>query len=260
MKVAVLGSNGFLGNLICQRLDCEILPVSRSTFDLNSYVETRQWLEKFNPDVVINCATSGGKTKMGDLNFQDIQNNLGIFINFFNNSDYVKKFINIGSGAEFDVKTNINLAKEIDILNSVPNDSYGYSKNIIARMVLEKDNFFTLRLFGCFDSTEPDFRLFKKLLADQNFKLINRQFDYISADDFIKILKYYVRQPNLPKDLNCVYQNKLYLNEILDKFNKKFSVVETSNINYTGNGDLLALLDLELEGLDIGIEKYKSKI
>jgi len=258
MRVAVLGSNGFLGNYICQNLQHDVIPVNRSNLDLSSFSAVEKWLIDVVPDVIVNCATSGGKTKLGEINYRDLQNNLTVFLNFYNNSHYIKKFINIGSGAEFGIENNINSACEEDILNVVPADSYGYSKNLVARMVLEKDNFYTLRLFGCFDRTEPDFRLFKKFLDSNNFSLTDRQFDYISASDFLRILDYYIVNRVAIKDINCVYSNKIYLSSILDKFNKEYKTESVSPNNYTGNGDNLKLLGISLEGLDAGIKKYKE--
>lgn len=258
MRVAVLGSNGFLGNYICQNLKHDVIPVNRSNLDLGNFSAVKSWLIDARPDAVVNCATSGGKTQLGEVSYQDLQNNLTVFLNFYNNSYLVEKFINIGSGAEFGIENNIDSAQEEDLLAVVPKDSYGYSKNLIARLVLEKYQFYTLRLFGCFDKTEPDFRLFKKFLASDNFSLIDRQFDYISASDFLRILDYYLVNEDLIKDLNCVYSNKVYLSSILDKFNKEYTTASISPNNYTGNGDKLTQLNIDLEGLDAGIEKYKE--
>jgi nucleoside-diphosphate-sugar epimerase len=258
MKIAVLGSNGFLGNYICQNLKHDVIPINRCNLNLNDFESVKQWLIDVSPDVIVNCATSGGKASLGETNYQDIQNNLSVFLNFFNNSQYVRKFINIGSGAEFDIDNNINQVKEAEILNVLPKDSYGYSKNIISRILLEKNNFYTLRLFGCFDKSEPDFRLFKKFLASSDFCLSDRQFDYISAEDFLLILDYFIVNNPKVRDINCVYPNKLYLSEILDKFNKEFKILKTDLKNYTGNGDRLLSLNIPLKGLDYGIKKYKE--
>lgn len=257
MKVAVLGSSGFLGSYILHNLkDCIVYPVTRNNLDLTNSVEVRQWLQDRRPDVIINCATAGGKTKMGDVNIAELQNNLSVFLSFYNNSDLVPKFINVGSGSEFDVSKDINLAQEINIVNSIPKETYGYSKNIISRMILEKENFYTLRLFGCFDKSEPDFRLFKKFIKGDVTSISDRYFDYFSASDFVKVVTYYINNDLLPKDINCVYQNKHLLSEILDKFNKEVRVVEINPNNYTGDGSKLASLGIDLDGLDKGILKY----
>jgi hypothetical protein len=198
----------------------------------------------------------GGKIGLHDQIFEDVQSNLSIFLNFYNNSNLFKKYINIGSGSEFDIRCDINNAAELSILDACPKESYAYSKNVIARMVLGKDNFYTLRIFGCFDQSEPDFRLFKKVLSNNISSILDRQFDYISASDFMKILKYYLYNDNLIKDINCVYSDKLYLSQILDKFNKEIKINGINPLNYTGNGNNLSNLKIKLDGIDIGIKEY----
>lgn len=259
MKVAVLGSSGFLGSYALHNLkDCVVYPVTRQTLDLTSSDEVRQWLTDRRPDVVINCATSGGKTKMGEVNLAELQNNLSVFLSFYNNSDLVPKFINVGSGSEFDVSKNIEIAQESDIVNSVPTETYGYGKNVISRMVLEKENFYTLRLFGCFDRSEPEFRLFKKVISGEVTSISDRYFDYFSASDFVKVLTFYINGTDLPKDINCVYQKKYLLSQTLDKLKKAAQVDSINPNNYTGNGDKLAALDIKLDGLEKGILEYIS--
>ena len=67
----------------------------------------------------------------------------------------------------------------------------------------------------------------------------------------------------LPKDINCVYEDKLLLSEQLKLFaryhitNAEINVIGTDNKNYTGNGQVLADLDILLEGLIKGIKKYE---
>jgi nucleoside-diphosphate-sugar epimerase len=257
MKVAVLGSSGYLGSYIVNNIqNCTVYPITRDTIDLTNVDQVRNFLISTTPDVIVNCATSGGKTKMGENNFLDIQNNLSVFLSFYNSSDLVPKFINVGSGAEFDISKNIDLCKEESILESFPKESYGYSKNIISRLCLAKENFFTLRLFGCFDKSEPDFRLFKKLLRGQITSIIDRQFDFFSASDFVRVLELYIFENQLPQDINCVYQKKYMLSETLHKFNKEFIVEGINANNYTGDSTKLDSLNIELEGLESGINKY----
>jgi nucleoside-diphosphate-sugar epimerase len=259
MKIAVLGAAGFLGTYITQHLKATghtVFEVSRKTLDLTDFSQVNAWLKLCCLDVVINCATTGGKQRMGDAVLDDVQNNLNIFLNFYNNSSYFKKFINIGSGSEFDVTTNINCAREEDVFTSFPKDSYGYSKNVISRLSAQHEKFYTLRLFGCFDNTEPDFRLFKKFLSSESFELVDRQFDYFSAQDLCIVIDYYLNNKGWCNDVNCVYEDKLYLSEILSKF-KPVTVSKTIEHHYTGDGARLAKLGLKLKGLDKSIKEYK---
>jgi nucleoside-diphosphate-sugar epimerase len=273
MKIAVLGANGFIGSYLCTYLwakGFDVIPVTRQTFNLTNKSAVLYWLEQTQPAVVINAAISGGGVTVNDVNYEDVRKNLTVFFNFFNaRTSSPFRYINIGSGAEFDRQTEIFQADELDILVSHPVDSYGFSKNIIARAVLEKDNFFTLRLFGCFHPSESSTRLFKRFLSGQLVSIQNKWFDYFSLSDFARIVEYYcTTQYHVPKDLNCVYPEKYMLNEILGKINqiKKLDIpIYTDGqkyFSYTGYEYKLSILSQKvdfpkLEGLEKGLEQYE---
>lgn len=264
MRIAILGANGFLGALLVKHLSHNhyVIPVTRDTLDLTDYNQVDEWLGKSAPDVIVNCAISGGGRNVNDINYSDVQRDLAIFMNFYNNSA-VKRYINIGSGAEFDKRTHINHASEHDILHSTPLESYGFIKNIIARMILKRQNFYTLRLFGCFDSSEPIIRLFKKFKRDGTITINDKYFDYISARDFVTIVEHYCTSTDLYKDLNCVYLEKLLLSEQLKMFAKHhvpngiIDIKIDPGLNYTGDGSNLIRLKLPLQGLEYGIKNYE---
>jgi len=264
VKVAVLGASGFLGSYICNNLRNHVVyPVSRRTLTLTDYTSVSGWIDLYQPDVVVNCATAGGKTRLSDCDYQDLQNNIAIFLNFYNLRHRFGKFINIGSGAEFDKSKSIDHAQESEILTSAPQDSYSLSKNIIARTCQMVDHFYTLRLFGVFDRSEPDFRLLKRCQQQTEITVQNTEFDMISASDFLRVLRHYIENDNLPQDINCVYQQKQDLESIVRRFasihNNKLRIevqIPADQKNYTGDGTRLAHLAVELAGLDQGLEHY----
>jgi len=264
MKVAVLGAGGFLGSYITSHLQSDgydVLPITRDTLDLTDYTTVEEWLDKTRPDAVINCATAGRKN-VNNIVYADIQNNISIFLNFYNNSNLFGKFINIGSGAEFDNSKHIISANEENILTARPTSSYGYSKNIIARMILDKDNFYTLRLFGCFDSSEPKDSLLRKCMTHEYIPVQDKGFDFFSARDFYRVLLHYLNNQVSIKDVNCVYQEKYKLMTILDNFRVYHNIFVTLDLasggkDYTGNGDRLASLNIPLDGLEQGLKDYK---
>ena len=264
MRIAILGANGYLGGYLLEHLihNHYVIPVVRNTLDLTDYQAVDQWLSATQPDVIINCAISGGGRNVDDINYSDVQRDLTIFLNFYNNPG-VRRYINIGSGAEFDKRTSISNASERDILTAKPLESYGFTKNMIARMILKRQSFYTLRLFGCFDSSEPNIRLFKKFKRDGKITVSDKYFDYISARDFATIAEHYCTSTDLYKDLNCVYPEKLMLSEQLKLFakyqvpNGLIDVKLEPGPNYTGNGDNLARLKLPLQGLEQGFKNYE---
>lgn len=261
MKVAILGSSGFLGTIIKTKFTnkYQVIPITRKELDLLDFNSVSSWLDLNRPEVVINCATVGGREDADEFNYSEAKNNISIFLNFYNNSNKFGKFINIGSGAEFDKNQNIENAKEDEIFIKSPNGSYGYSKNLISRLCREKTNFYTLRLFGCFHHTEPQFRLFKKYNKNPNILIEDRKFDYISAEDFLIILEYSINNKLEFRDINCVYEQKISISEIIRNFNEPKNILLSSK-NYTGDGSKLNSLNLPLLGLKASIEIYRKEI
>lgn len=261
MKIAVLGAHGFIGSYLYNFLKSHkhiVIPVTRQTLNLEHYSAVHEWMKLTQPDVVVNCAISGGGRRVNDINYSDVQRDLSIFLNFYN-CPYTNRYINIGSGAEFDLNKDINTVVEDQILYRRPVESYGFTKNTIARMCLAKNDFYTLRLFGCFDSSESEIRLFKRFLLDTKIKIQDRYFDYISAYDFAQIVDYYCTQQPIFKDINCVYNKKYLLSEILKKLKPGVEPNIDGTVlgkSYTGSGSRLAGMNISLAGLEQGLKNY----
>lgn len=264
MKIAVLGAKGFVGSSLAQHFteDNLVIPVTRETIDLLDGTAVREYLRASNFDVVINAAAVMTKPD----NIADTRNNLGIFMNFYNNSSYFGRFINLGSGAEFDRTQNINCASETDIFDVLPADSYGFGQNLKSRLCHDRDNFYTMRIFNCFGSGEIASRIFPKFLNKNPSEVLqinnDRYFDYFSIQDLCTVAEHYVYGSNLPKDVNCVYQKKYKISEALRLFCQLQNIPEdiyvasASENNYTGSGEVLSSLNLPLTGLEYGFKHY----
>ena len=186
MKIAILGTNGFVGSNISSYLDINhtVTNVTREPIDLLNSIAVKQFLKENLFDVVINCAA----VMTNNETLHDTHNNLGMFMNFYNNSNLFGKFINTGSGAEFDRTTDINNASEFEIFSHLPSDSYGFGQNIKSRLCFEKDNFYTIRIFNCFGQREKETRLFPRLLSNQKITIHDRYFDYFSISDLCTVV------------------------------------------------------------------------
>lgn len=264
MKIAILGSDGFVGRNLADHLQqhYDVTPVTRQSLNLLDYHAVATFLSETYYDVIVCAAASMNN------NLDDVKNNLGLFMNFYSLSDLFGKFINTASGAEYDRSRNIHKAKENEIWSRYPQDSYGLSQNMRSRLSWDKDNFYNLRIFNCFGSGEIKTRLFPSLLAEQtyNFTVTNdRYFDYFSIQDLCKVVEYYANTviPENFKDINCVYENKYKISEVAEKFsrlhklNKQILVEGTSQNNYTGDGTKLASLPIKLSGLLQGLDNYR---
>jgi len=271
MKILVLGANGFIGNHLCQYL----VSKKHHVIMFNKHVDVLKdnklydYIKDISPHVLINCITFGGKKEIlsNDLHFAI--DNLILFSNIFKASKYFKKFINIGSGAEFleDKNTNLDFISEVSIWEKYPNfGAYASSKNIIARLCDITDNYYTLRLFGCFGQNEPAFRIFtaykNSLLNNTVFQLSDKYFDNFFIEDFCKVIEYFINYNPAIKDINCVYTEKFKLSqqlELLSFVNNwpiNFKIKETGT-NYTGCSKNLESLNLNLVGLTSGLKTYK---
>ena len=266
MKIAILGARGYLGSYLCKYFEGSghiIVPVTRETLDLLDFNAVNQWVSSTQPTVIINCAAVGGGPAVDEFVANEIDANLRIFLNFYN-SPHKFRFINVGSGAEFDRTQDINQCSEHDIFHRHPISSYGMGKNTIARICLNRTNFFTVRLFGCFDASEPKIRLFQKILSGRSVVVNDRYFDYVSAYDFATVVRHYCEASaaSLHKDLNCVYREKTKLYDIAKLFVKEQHIKASVTLgteyvtNYTGDGSKLVELNLDLEGLETGIRNY----
>jgi GDP-L-fucose synthase len=263
MNILVLGANGFVGRNLTKHLSKthSVTAIKRSDIDLLNSVDVRNFLEKNRFDVIINAAAV-----MTDNDaLSDTRNNLGLFMNFYNNSDLFGKFINLASGAEFDRTLDIDSAEESSILERLPKDSYGFGQNIKSRLCLDKDNFYTLRIFNCFGAGEAATRIFSKFLSQLDkdpIEIHDRHFDYFSIQDLCLVVDNFVHNQHKVKDINCVYPDKLLISQVIDKFSKlnnlkpNYIVVSSGNNTYTGSGKALQCLNIPLNGLDKGLLEY----
>lgn len=271
MKILITGANGFIGNELFSLFNQNYNVTGtfgRKDIDLTNFFEVEKLFEqKF--DLVIHCATQGRYNHL-DINDDVLKNNLKIFLNLsFFKSQYTK-FINIGSGAEFDMTKNIENISENDIFSRHPISSYGLSKNFIARCVRNLDNFYTLRLFGCVSNNLPEntlmYNFVKSMSKGENFDLKdNRYFDFFTINDLKRIIEYYISNTDLEKDVNLTYNKKFKLSEFLylccnirgyDK--NLIRIKNESQINYTGNNKNLNKLNVELLGLEETIQNIKT--
>jgi GDP-L-fucose synthase len=263
MKIAVIGAKGFVGSNLTKSLSLihQVTPVTRNTLDLLNPLSVKEFLKNNRFDVIVNCAAIMTDSSM----LNDARNNLGMFMNFYNNSNLFGKFINTASGAEFDRNQDINYAKEKLIFERMPTDSYGWGQNIKSRLCYDKKNFYNIRIFNCFGPGELSTRLIPRFLnnSEKIFEVINdRYFDYFSIQDLCTVVNYVTEIDCNLKDINAVYKNKFKISEVLSKFcyinniEPNFVIKSVYENNYTGDGTLLESLPILLNGIDDGLDNY----
>ena len=270
MKILITGAGGFLGQYLARELeqDYTVHAFTRQQLNLADATAVQQHFAFSKYDAVIHCGAAGRNTPMVE-DWNIVSNNLASVLNLMTNHSSFGQLINIGTGAEFDVSESIDRVNETEIFNRNPRQSYGLSKNIIARYLTEQPKCFTLRLFGCFDSSEDDRRLLKKFHdvvgSGNQFNIQDREFDMISARDFTTIVRAVLNNKVEHRNINCVYPKKYRLSEILSVYCDKHGLnsnlinITGQGLNYTGNGNILSRYNLDLEGLEQSLANYEIK-
>lgn len=267
MNVLITGSNGYIGKSI---FNSEIENVkffhgNRQTIDLFNKESIKSFIIENKIDCIIHCAIEGGSRLKKD-DASTFYNNLYIFENIFSCKNLVDKVINFASGAEFDRAYNINFKDEEEIQTSVPKDYYGLSKNLIAKKALTSNNFYNLRIFGCFDENEMESRFIKTcVIKSKNNETINinedKVMDFFYLKDLITVIDYFIKNKPYSQDVNLSYKEKLRLSEIAKKIiklkNSKscLNIQKNNGLNYNGNFEKLNSLPIKLIGLEGGIER-----
>lgn len=276
MKILITGGNGFLARELASYFTSNshnVIITNRNSLDPTNYENTKAFFKHVEVDALVHTAVIGGKR--GHLeSMQDIIDNLTMFNNLQSFSHKYKIMFNFGSGAEFDRRKNISKAEEPNIFNSLPADYYGLSKNLISRDIVQKcDNAYNLRLFGCFGVNEEPQRLFKatydRFINGEDAVLHqNKWMDYFYAQDVGRVIEHIVENnsDDIPKDINLCYEQKHklsdYINKIKNLMNVNLGVIiqdDTYAYSYDGNAQRLKSLNIDLYGLDKGLQECLIK-
>lgn len=283
-RIVVTGSGGTIGRVLMRDLShLSPIGIKRSAYDLANPIDFSRMIDETCPDVLIHCAANGGKQGLGEFNKNDLISNLAMVENIHQNSSRIKRIINIGSGAEYGLHNPINTVKEVHLTMGrfgIPRDSYGLSKRLAWQRFETMDNAINLRLFGCFDPLEPEFRLMRKFVncmkSGEPFTLRqDRKFSWISGTDLSSVImeiigrtmswKWWDRY--IPSTMNLAYHGTagMYLSEILDLWCNLHGMKPTWSISeeefgpaYTcDSGVMRGYIKTPLKGLEACLKEYE---
>ena len=264
MRIAVLGARGTVGGFLYNSLKTHynVTGVTRDELDLTNAQAVCNYFSNNPFDVVFNAAINPDSRVIADI--QVAQDNFALFTNLYAVRNMFGRVIHFASGAEFDQHRPIVNAREEDLFNIMPADSYGMSKNVTSRIAYTTDNWYTLRIFGTFHPTELPRRLLPRILSNAHVTVTDKYFDYLNLEDLLPVAEAYINNTPQHKDINLVYPEKILLSEFVKRFCSHHSLSgnnitygDFSELSYTGNGDKWASLNMRLEGIDMGMLKYK---
>jgi nucleoside-diphosphate-sugar epimerase len=270
MKILITGGNGNIAKMINKNLSnkYEIVNLSRTDLNVLSFEEVKKYIENNNFDILVHTAILGGrrtKEENGDVTHK----NLLMLENLLYFADRFKMIINFDSAAIYDRNTDILNRKEED-LSTIPTDYYGFSKYVIYKRTLQYENVFNFRIFNIFHPNEEEDRFMKQcFIAKKKNTIVNifedKWFDFVYENDFIKIIDFYFsninNKNNLEKTINICYKEKYKLSDIAKLIVNKSNINvlnKNSSNNYSGNGEKLNKLGLELIGLNKSLTLYND--
>jgi len=256
LRILITGSNGYVGKSLHTALKdkYDVTAINRNHFDLTDSVAMSNFFKSRYPfDVVLHCAVVGGsRLKKDDWGIMDT--NLIMYYNLLQYKNYYKKLIHFGSGAE------TYMSKE----------SYGYSKKVIAKSILNQDNFYNIKIFGVFDENELETRFIKanilRYIKKEPIQIHkDKVMDFFYMQDLVKVVDYYVNEKDPPKEFDCVYEDKCTLEGIATMINNcsypdevEIQIQEEGFDSYMSK--YLDPLPIELIGLAQGIKNVYNKL
>lgn len=256
MKILVTGYSGVIGkylagSLSLQGYEVTVWPKSE-VLDLTNSSHLDLFFKDRYFDTVIHCAAKGSKDpRSKDWSIMD--SNLQMYYNLLAKRGHYGRFISIGSGAEF-------------FINDRP---YGLSKRVIRSSMLERDNFFNLRVFGVFNEEELDTRFIKanvlRYIRKEPIVIHQDKYmDFIYMDDLLKIVVHYLKNNDLSKEVDCVYPYTHKLSdiaEIINNLNKwKVDITIRQEEIAEGYCAFTKPLSLDFIGLEQGIRNVYNKL
>ena len=254
MRILITGANGYIGKSLYNALKDKynVTAITRNSFDLTDATAMYKFFQsKLNFDLVLHCAAS---TNPRDTNWNIADFNLTMYYNLLQFKQHYSKLIHFGSGAE----------------TYLPDTPYGYSKKVIAKSILNQDNFYNIKIFGLFDENELDTRFIKanikRYIAKEPMQIHENKFmDFFYMQDLVKVIEYYINEQEPPKEFDCVYiegspiltQLATMINE-LDDHKVKIFVGNPDGDSYTSK--YRSELPIEFIGLEEGIKQVYSKL
>ncbi|MDR1695375.1 MAG: NAD(P)-dependent oxidoreductase [Endomicrobium sp.] len=270
-KVLLTGASGFVGRNILAFLEkhYEVKAPKRQELNVVDEHSVDNYLKDNKFDIVVHCANISPLNNPADRSENILEYTLRAFLNIAKYSGDFEKIIYTGSGAEYDKRFDIKMAKEEDIGKHIPADHYGYAKYILNTIARNSENIYNLKLFGCYGPTDAKTKFIRDAIdcCLENKAVSVRQncfFEYLYVGDLAEIIHWFIENKpkyhdynmstNTPTDLVTIAQM------VADKMGnrKKIEIAkEGLNKEYTASNQRLVseLKNFRFTTLSEGIDK-----
>ena len=205
-RILITGGTGFIGRNIKESYlvgKYELYTPGRAELDCTDEDSVAEYFKKNFFDVVIHSAAKPGHRNAGDTSSLFFTNSR-MTSNLLMHNDRWGKFLNMGSGAIYDMRHYQPKMKEDYFGTHIPIDEHGYNKYIFGKMLPALDRVYDFRIFGIFGKYEDyAIRFISNAICKAIFGLPitlrqDRKFDYLYIDDLMPILEHFIE--NVPKE------------------------------------------------------------
>ncbi len=223
-KILVTGGTGFLGKNIAESYLTDLYELHvppRTELDCSDDTSVSNYFSKQSFDVIIHSAAKPGHRNAADTASLLLTNSRMIF-NLLKYNDRWEKFLNMGSGAIYDMRHYQPKMKESYFGTFIPADEHGYNKYIFGKYLPSQEGVYDFRIFGIFGKYEDyAIRFISNAICKAIFDLPitlrqNRKFDYLYVDDLMPILEHFIENSPADRSFNITPDNSI---ELLDLAN-----------------------------------------
>ena len=253
-RILVTGGTGFLGRNIAESYlkdKYELFVPKRQELDCSDEESVKQYFYRYTFDAVIHSAAKPGHRNAGDTSSLFFVNSRMLF-NLLKYKDRCGKFLNMGSGAIYDMRHYIPKMPESYFDTYIPADEHGYNKYILGKMLPALERVYDFRIFGVFGKHE-DYAI--RFISNAVCKAIHdlpvtlrqkKKFDYLYVNDLMPILEHFIENDPPRQAFNITPDTSIELLEIA-KIVKEISgkqidilvAQEGMGVEYSGDNQLL---------------------
>jgi GDP-L-fucose synthase len=271
-KILLTGGSGFIGKNILESFlskKYQIFAPKRAELDLLDDDSVAKFFKKNQFDVVIHSACKPGHRNAKDLS-GIFYSNCRMFFNLQKYSDCFERFINIGSGAIYDMRHYQPKMKEEYFGKFIPADEHGFSKYVVEKYIEKHGGIVDLRVFGIFGKYEDyAIRFISNAICKTIFDLPitikqNRKFDYIYVDDLMPVLEFFIEKDVVYKAYNVTPDFAVELLQIaqtvkeISQKDVEIKILQTGmGLEYSGDNSRLKkeMENFEFKEIKLSIEE-----